>query len=142
MLIPATRKVAIFSICVAIAISSFYCEAEREHSTVDICHLLKNRKNFDGKTVELNSDVEFTMHGRYLFGASCHELGSIGLSIDEKKYDDGKVIRFVKAVMKKKGRAHVILVGRFTDVSSENVLGSFALKDIVEVDNRAGIPMR
>lgn len=140
MRINATHTAAKFLTCVALAITSFSCEAAKQHANLDICQLLGNVNGFDGKTVELSSDVKFTIHGRYLFGASCHELGSIGLSIDEKKYDDERVIKFVKKVMWGKGRVHVILVGRFTHVPSENLVGLFALSDIVELDDGAEMP--
>jgi len=121
----------------AIALTSWSCDASAPYPSTDICYLLKNVSEFDGKTIELSSEVKFTMHGRHLFDSQCHELGSLGLSIDERKYGDKKIINFVRKVMSQKGEAHVILIGQFVHKPMENYSGDFILEKVIEIDNKS-----
>lgn len=121
----------------AIALTSWSCDASAPHPSTDICYLLKNVSEFDGKTIELSSEVKFTMHGRHLFGSQCHELGSLGLSIDEGKYKDKIIINFVRKVMSQKGEAKVILIGQFVHKPMENYSGDFILEKVVEIENKS-----
>lgn len=132
----ASHKISRVLAFIAIAIASWGCDARSPYPSTNICYLLKNVNEFDGKTIELRSAVKFTMHGRQLFGNQCHELGSLGLSIDEEKYKDRKTTNLVREVMSQKGEANVILIGRFTRKATGNYSGDFLLDEVVEVKHR------
>lgn len=119
---------------IAIALTCLSCGASAVCPSTDICYLLKNMSEFDGKRIELRSDVKFTMHGRHLFGTQCYKLGSVGLSIAEEKYTDRTVVDFVQKVMAAQGEAGVVLIGRFEYKSIENYKGYFVLEKVVEVN--------
>ncbi len=79
----------------------------------------------------------FTMHGRHLYGSKCSDLGSLGLSIDEKRYDKKEIKDFIDQVMAQKGPAKVALVGRFVETPFKNYVGYFVLEDVIDVTNKA-----
>lgn len=134
----ADHKISRALMFIAIALASSSCNAGARYPATDICYLLKNMDKFDGKTIELRSEVKFTMHGRHLFGSQCSELGSLGLSIDGEKYKDGKIINFVRRVMSQHGEADAILLGQFVHKSTENYSGDFVLEDVIEIKSGNG----
>lgn len=101
--------------------------------------MLRNMSAFDGKSIELHSEVKFTMHGMHLLGRQCRELRSLGLSIDEDQYKDKKVADFVRQVMSMHGEASVVLVGHLDlksadgSVPSESYAGDFILEKVIRV---------
>jgi hypothetical protein len=131
----ASHKISRALIFIAIAITPSGCDAGSPHPSTNICHLLENAHEFDGKTIELRSMVKFTMHGRHLFGSQCQKLGSLGLSIGEEKYKDRKTTNLVREAMSQKGEANVTLIGRFTRKTTESYSGDFLLEEVVEIEN-------
>jgi hypothetical protein len=123
-------KILIF---ITIATICLGCDAAAPRSAVDICYLLKHTDQFREKIFELHSDVMFTMHGRHLYGSKCSDLGSLALSIDEKRYDEKEIKQFIDQVMAQRGRARVALIGRFVQTPFKNYVGIFVLADVIDV---------
>lgn len=118
---------------IAITLSCFACHAATVYPVVDICRVLGDMDKFDGQTIELHSEVKFTMHGRHLFGSRCYESGSLGLSIPEERSKERTVGDFVQRVMSEQGRASVVLIGQFVREPTKNFMGYFILEKVVEV---------
>lgn len=74
-----------------LSLVTFNCFAEGVAPSVKICDVLKNIDEFDGRLIELHTDIRITMHGRYLIGAECGELGSIGLVINDEEYKNTRI---------------------------------------------------
>jgi hypothetical protein len=136
MLMAAIIRTFIFAV---FAVAPLCSSAASPYPQVDICELLRNLDHFEGKTIELHSDVKFTMHGRHLLGRECRELGSLALSINDPLNDDKTVVDFVRGVMSQHAEATVVLVGRPntkpTDgwKPSESYVGDFILEKVVGI---------
>jgi hypothetical protein len=117
-------------IFVLLPLVAFGCFAEDAAPPVQICNVLRNENEFEGRLIELHTDIRVTMHGRYLVGSECAELGSLGLVIDDKKYKNSRVKEFVNKIYSDGGWIGLILIGYPSKASSSGLNGSFILHDV------------
>jgi hypothetical protein len=119
-----------------LSLVTFRCLAEDAVPAVQICDVLKNIDGFDGGLVELYSDIRITMHGRYLIGKECRELGSLSLVINDKEYKNRRVKQLVRNMYSNGGRFGVVLVGYPSKVTFNSTNGSFILQDVRSSSDR------
>lgn len=134
LMAPVNHKASRALMLVAIALVPLSCDAGPPRPSTDICHLLESMSTFDGKTIELRSEVRFTMHGRHLFGSQCSELGSLGLVISDEKYENKNIISFVRKISSNQGEAIVVIIGQFIHKPMESYRGEFLLKEVVKME--------
>lgn len=133
-MIASHRIVTVIAVIV-LSLISHGCYGATSGQVTTICHLLEKMNEFDGKDIRLQSDAIFTVHGRHLVGSQCRQLGSVALVIEDKKFEDKNVLNFVRKVLSLRGRAHVLLVGRFVHQPSGRYKGMFILDNVIEVDS-------
>jgi hypothetical protein len=136
MRIHVGNSLARVAVTGAIAMTTLCCDATQSYPVVDICNVLGNMNEFDGKMIELRSEVRFTAHGNHLLGSRCSELGSLGLSIDDEQYKEEKVVSFLRKILSQGGRGSVTLVGHLVRKPFNNFKGYFVLQDVIEVQRR------
>lgn len=106
------------------------CFAADRLPPTPICEVLRNIDAFDGRLIELHTDMRITMHGRYLIGKGCSELGSLGLVINNEEYKDKEVKEFVRKIYSGGEQSGLILIGYSSKATFDRFNGSFILKGV------------
>ncbi|GAA0264653.1 hypothetical protein GCM10009126_32980 [Rhodanobacter caeni] len=70
------------------------------------------------------------MHGRYLIGKGCSELGSLGLVINDEEYENKDVKEFVRKIYSDGEQSGLILIGYPSKATFDRFNGSFILKGV------------
>lgn len=120
----------------AIFVIPLRCFAGQPYPVVGICHLVENMSNYNGKVIELHSEVKFTEHGRQLFDPQCKVPGVIGLSIDDRQYKNPKTISWIRKIFAHGGHASITIIGRPVQKPFGHFLGYFILQDVIEKGNQ------
>lgn len=130
----ATNWVPRIFASMALSMIVFNCVATSSRPVVDICQLLDNMHTFEGKSIELHSEIKFTEHGRHQFSRQCPNMGSLGLSISEDQYKDKKTISFIRKIFNQGGTGSIIILGQPIRKAFGNFKGYFILENVIEVN--------
>ena len=129
-------------VVVTMIATSFQSFAKHPYPVVDMCYLLKNLNKYDGRLIELHSEVRFTEHGRQLFDPRCGDLGVMGLSIDDQQYRNKKTILWIRRIFAQGGRGAVVIIGRPVQKPFDHFIGYFILQGVVEEAGSSGNGVR
>jgi|GEM_PF-2656083 len=125
----AIRRIIVMMFAL-LSLATFRCFAGDAAPPVQICDVLKNVGKFEGRLIELHTDIKVTMHGRYLVGNECPGLGSLSLVINDEGYKNKRIREFVTEIYSNGGQLELILVGYSSKASSDGLNGSFILNDV------------
>lgn len=124
------RRVMVL-IFMLLSLVTFRCFAEGAVPSVQICDVIKNIDAFDGRLIELHTDIRITMHGRYLVGNECGGLGSLVLVIKDEQYKNKEVKTFVRKIYSNGTRSGLVLIGYPSKAPFNHSNGSFVLQGVV-----------